>query len=161
MGPCSNPIPAGRAAAACAAFHNSGGFLGREGGRAAFLHGQGHQRRRATSKATQSLGVDDCNPPFGPLLATSTPQPSNTCTHTEWAARARYVHPPASLLPPQAHQPFCRSINHSSLSSDIDFCFMVRAEEGRAGAGDATDIWGVAGSGHNLSAQTLNVQTKQ
>lgn len=101
--PCSNPIPVGRAAAACAAFHNSGGFwVGREGERAAFLHGRGHQRRRATSKATQSLGVDDCNPPLSPLLATSAPQPSNTRTHTERADCARYVHPPASVLPARA-----------------------------------------------------------
>lgn len=77
---CSNPIPAGRAAA-CDAFHNSGGFLGGEGGRAAFLHSRSHQSRRATSKATQALGVDDCNPPLGPLLATSSLQPSNTHTH--------------------------------------------------------------------------------
>lgn len=66
----SNPIPAGLAA--CPAFHNSGGFVSEEGGRAAFLRGWGHQRRRAASKATQSLGVDDCNPPFSPLLATPT-----------------------------------------------------------------------------------------
>lgn len=68
----SNPIPA--RLAACAAFHNSGGFVSEEGGRAAFLRGWGHQRRRAASKATQSLGVDDCNPPFSPLLATSNQQ---------------------------------------------------------------------------------------
>lgn len=78
MGLYSNPIPAGWAAAACAAFHNSGGFLGGEGGWAAFLHGRSHQRRRVTSKASQSLGVDDCNPPLGPLLA----QPLSLLTHT-------------------------------------------------------------------------------
>lgn len=42
IGLCSNPIPPGRAAvAACAAFHNSGGFLDGEGGWTAFLHGRG------------------------------------------------------------------------------------------------------------------------
>lgn len=73
----SNPIPAGLAA--CAAFHNCGGFVSEEGGRAAFLRGWGHQRRRAASKATQSLGVDDCNPPFSPLLATSNQQLELSC----------------------------------------------------------------------------------
>lgn len=76
----SNPIPAGPAA--CAAFHNSGGFVGEEGGRAAFLPGWGHQRRRAASKATQGLGVDDCNPPFSPLLATSDQQPDLFCARS-------------------------------------------------------------------------------
>lgn len=73
----SNPIPAGLAARA--AFHNSGGFVSEEGGRAAFLRGWGHQRRRAASKATQGLGVDDRNPPFSPLLATSNQQLDLSC----------------------------------------------------------------------------------
>lgn len=66
----SNPIPAG--AAARAAFHNSGGFVSEEGrAKQNSSQGRGHQRRRAASKATQSRGVDDCSPPFTPLLATS------------------------------------------------------------------------------------------
>lgn len=68
---CSNPIPAGPAAAACTTFHNSAGFVNGERGRIVFLHDLGHQRCHATAKATESLGVDDCNPPFSPLLITS------------------------------------------------------------------------------------------
>ncbi len=133
------------------------------GGRAGSIPSwPGHQRCRTTSKATQSLGVDDYNPPLGPLLATSTPQPSNTRTHTEQVDCSRYVRPPASLLPPRAHQPLHSSINHSSLSSDIDFCFMARVEEGvrRAGAGDATNIWGGCWQWTHchLTAQTLSVE---
>lgn len=85
-GLCSNPFPAGQATAACPAFHNPGDFKagregGREGGLVAFLHHRGQQRRPTTSKATQSLGVDDCNPPLCPLLATQTLSPS-TCAHS-------------------------------------------------------------------------------
>lgn len=60
--------------------------MSEEGGRGAFLHGWGHQRCRVTSKATQSLGVDDCNPPFSSLSATSNHQLALFCTCSHTAA---------------------------------------------------------------------------